>query len=726
MKKIGEVLRSYNFSRGLLISSAAFVPVMVAYLTDTISYGSSFALGVLITALSDIPGTGKYANRGILAALILGIFNYLIIQFTRDTLFVVPVLGILVFSTAMISVYGFRASLIAFAGLGALSVAFAGAATSTPPLLAAALIFSGGAWYFLLSLIFRNLGNRKYIREQFSKCFLYTADYLEQRKTLLEKGFDGELYNELLEKQNDIFDLHEVLRNQIINKRLRSGKDTLASRRLLLLIEFIDLMELSVANTLRIEQNQKIHPDLAILKEELTQTIGVFSKTMRNLSSLEIDSLSAREIAGALSAPRDRIVSLSKVTLNEKDRNDLLSLSNLLDYLEKLSQVIANMERIIKGTFNPDIKKLNKIEPQQFLNERSYGFQELWSQLSFDSPIFRHALRLSITIMVAYLLCNYFSVPQFYWVFITIIVILRPGYALTKQRSRQRTVGTLIGLFAAGVVLMTKPPVAVIAVLTYLSFALAFTFTQENYKISSAYITLSIVFLYTLLIPEPFKVVELRLIDSLIGIAMAVTASYLLFPIWEKDHIDNLIKSSIRANLDYLNEVHRIYRENTGTDTRYKLARKKAFIEISRLHSGFQRMTQEPENRQTKLTELFEIVAINQTTLSSAASLGTYFQMSKGVAAPVLMDVGMNALNEALACASAFTDYESIPLSAETEIKEAREYLRNYKAKMSNTTEFPGEKPLAYQKDLRLLTNQLDWLLSQSSRLLKTINTYKK
>jgi uncharacterized membrane protein YccC len=59
---------------------------------------------------------------------------------------------------------------------------------------------------------------------------------------------------------------------------------------------------------------------------------------------------------------------------------------------------------------------------------------------------------------------------------------MRPSYGLTKERSKDRIIGTLIGAaIAVGIVLLTQN-VVVYAVLAFVSLVFAFALIQQNYK----------------------------------------------------------------------------------------------------------------------------------------------------------------------------------------------------------------------------------------------------
>jgi uncharacterized membrane protein YccC len=60
--------------------------------------------------------------------------------------------------------------------------------------------------------------------------------------------------------------------------------------------------------------------------------------------------------------------------------------------------------------------------------------------------MFRHSLRLTIAIVFAYLLGFIFDIQNTYWILLTVIVIMRPSYGLTKERSKDRIIGTSLVL----------------------------------------------------------------------------------------------------------------------------------------------------------------------------------------------------------------------------------------------------------------------------------------
>src|SRR5690625_7862165 len=99
---------------------------------------------------------------------------------------------------------------------------------------------------------------------------------------------------------------------------------------------------------------------------------------------------------------------------------------------------------------------------------------------------------------------------------------MSPAYGFTKTRSQERTIGTLIESAIAIVIILLINNVVVYALLAIISFILSLAMIQKNYKSAAVFITLNVVFIYTLFVPDIFSVIQFRIIDTLIATALAI------------------------------------------------------------------------------------------------------------------------------------------------------------------------------------------------------------
>ncbi|MFV8282254.1 FUSC family membrane protein [Christiangramia marina] len=624
-----KFLRSTDFSKAIVLTIAIVIPIAVFSNLGLLEIGVSMAMGSLLSSPSDVAGSFKHKVMGIMAAAFLGALSFCIAGYSAQFSWAVaPMLLVMMFSIAYLSVYGFRASLVTFAGLLAVVLSFANISSEIEIWQKSILIFGGGLFYMLISIAWYLLKPERASEQQIAETMELTADYLRLRIRMLDPESDLEnIQKELFQKQTELNEHHESLRELLITFRMSSGSSGYTRKRLLIFIDLVDMLELAMANPIDYPQMRKVLDsdiiELKVFKEfslKMAEQLDLIALSVHKNSAMPVNQLSEelKKVEKSLLKYRDTI------NISEK-RESMLVLRNFYDYQTRQSQKINNIDRILR---NLEGKKriFKDKDVQQFLTQQEYSFKTLRTNFQFNSSIFRHALRLSIVVLVGYLLGSYFSVQNAYWILLTIVVIMRPNYGLTKQRTRKRIIGTLIGgALAIGIVFITQNT-TVYALLGILSLTLAFSLIQRNYTTAAIFITLSIIFIYALLQPEVLNVIQFRILDTVIGAGLAGLGNFILWPKWELKELNNVIANSINSNTGYLEEIDDYYHNKGNLPISYKLARKKAFLDMGELSGAFQRMTQEPKSQQKQLSLIYEIVGLNHTFLSALASMGSYIR----------------------------------------------------------------------------------------------------
>src|SRR5690606_33555122 len=250
--KIIQTSKTYNFTKGLLISSAAFSAIAICYYFFNMAMGIGVASGVLIISASDIPGNNKHHLYGMLSSTALAMINFCLIQYTAVNGYLLfATTGVLVFLNAYITIYGFRASLIAFSGLLTIVISFGRPHTGEDILLNASYILLGGVWYIILAILFGSFRTRQYSEVLLNECMELTAEYLKSRVAAINPDNRQASLRKQLNLQNDINEKHESLREILLHQRQRSGGMYSKRRQLLLFIEVIDIHEFAIANPFR-------------------------------------------------------------------------------------------------------------------------------------------------------------------------------------------------------------------------------------------------------------------------------------------------------------------------------------------------------------------------------------------------------------------------------------------------------------------------------------------
>ena len=164
------------------------------------------------------------------------------------------------------------------------------------------------------------------------------------------------------------------------------------------------------------------------------------------------------------------------------------------------------------------------------------------SNLRLDSPHFRYALRVTAAAALAMTLASRWLSPAFsahnYWIMLTIVIIMKPGFALTRQRNGWRLTGTVIGCVCALLLFnLTDSPEILFAVLLA-ACIMGNSLVQLNYMASAIFNTLFVVLVFHFVSPGTvsMSVIGERAIDTLIGCALALVCSYIL-PWWEARYL---------------------------------------------------------------------------------------------------------------------------------------------------------------------------------------------
>ena len=127
-----------------------------------------------------------------------------------------------------------------------------------------------------------------------------------------------------------------------------------------------------------------------------------------------------------------------------------------------------------------------------------------------------------------------------YWIMLTIVIIMKPGFALTRQRNGWRLTGTVIGCVALLLFNLTDSPEILFAVLLA-ACIMGNSLVQLNYMASAIFNTLFVVLVFHFVSPGTvsMSVIGERAIDTLIGCALALVCSYIL-PWWEARYLKPL------------------------------------------------------------------------------------------------------------------------------------------------------------------------------------------
>jgi len=143
----------------------------------------------------------------------------------------------------------------------------------------------------------------------------------------------------------------------------------------------------------------------------------------------------------------------------------------------------------------------------------------------------RHALRLAAIATLAEVMVQTTGLYQGRWVTLTILIVLKPDYASTLYRGVQRAAGTLVGAGLGVVGGLAQIGQAGLMAAASGSIAAAYALFDVSYLLFSVFLTIFVVTLLDLLGMPAIATAEARLLDTVIGATLALTA-YFVWPTW--------------------------------------------------------------------------------------------------------------------------------------------------------------------------------------------------
>jgi uncharacterized membrane protein (TIGR01666 family) len=727
--KIQKFIAGTDFTNALKITITAVSPVLLFSYLGNFHIGFTIALGAFFTFPSDIPSNLKHKVKGLLVtSLIIAGVNLIInLCYPYPWLFY-PVLIALIFNISMILVYGQRATMVSFSALLSISLAFAHLNSGWEILHYSGLLFAGGLFYTLISVIFFHIKPNRYVELQMAECIRLTAKYLKLRGDLWELNSNRKaITKKQLHFQVELNTIHENIREVLISSRTKSGASGQNRKLLLSFILLVEIMELAISTSFdhnKLHQKFDIYPKALETYQNLAYNLG---KSLKLLSKSIIERKpyeSQHNLIEDLHQFEITIDNYKKELKADSSSEEVLMLITMLHYAEKQVEKIKTLERAYTVNINHgDLKGRDK-DIEKFIKPQYYPLSTFVENFSFSSTVFRHSLRITITILLGYMIGKILPLENVYWIILTIVVIMKQGFGLTNERTYHRIFGTVAGGVIAFGILYIIHDSFIISTIAIIAMLLGFSFNPTNYKIGATFITIYVILIYGVLSPDNGNVIEYRILDTVVGAVICLLANYFLWPSWEFLSLPSYIQDAIEANRNYLKQISILYNEKGEVPTEYRLARKQAFIEIGNLMASFQRMLQEPKSKQSKLPQVYKLTVLNHSLLSSIASLGTYIQSHKTTEASKAFNVVVDKVIANLEFAKNILSNpnpDSETTTSNEDFDQRLTELKNIRAKELKQIKLIDEE--AYQikmQEAQLVIEQLVCLTSLSENIIKT------
>jgi uncharacterized membrane protein (TIGR01666 family) len=621
VKEVQYFFYSQAFADGLRSTVAILLPALIGSYTGHFKLGLTVALGAMCVSLTDAPGPilNKRNCMWFCATFAFLIAVVTALARTNPVLMGVEIV-VVSFFFSMFVVYGQRATAVGSAAVLVMILTMDNPVERADIFSHAGLILAGGVWYLLLSLGLYRIRPYRNAQRALGECIREVANYLSIRADFYNTVTDLETdYKRLVAQHVIVNEKQDLVREVLFKTRQIVEETTDESRKLVYtFIETVDLFEDITAayydyRSLRelfgsTGVLQSFHLTLKKTTDELhaigiaIQTNSPFHKSfdygeeIRRLKQ-QIDALPANE-----STPKRVLIKI------------LINIRNLLSGLDNIEQYFtAGVQRTKTG-----------VDHSHFITHQPLDPKIFWNNLNIQSSAFRHAVRVSAACLIGYLITLIMPEGKHsYWILLTIAFIIKPAFSLTKQRNIERIIGTLAGAAIGVGTLLLVEDGTVLFIIMVLFMLGTYTFMRLNYLAMVMCVTPYVFIVFSFIGSEFRAIAWERIMDTFIGCAIAFSASYFLFPSWEREQLKQYMRDIIRANMVYLQKVIKALSGHQVSLIEYKVARKEVYLHSANLSAAFQRMLSEPKSKQTSRSQLQQFVVLNHLFFSNVANMAT-------------------------------------------------------------------------------------------------------
>lgn len=619
-REIRHFFYSQAFADGFRAAFAILLPALLGYHFGFFEIGLTVSLGAMCVSLTDAPGPVVHKRNGMLICTGFLFVVAFITSFARLNIYTLGAeIALVCFFFSMFNVYNLRAASVGNAAILVMILTMDNPVQSLSPLVHAALILGGGIFYTAFSLLIHIIRPYRIAQRTLGECIREVATYLSVKGDFYNVETDlDEGYKKLVAQQIAVNEKQDAVRELFFKTRQIVEETTKEGRKLVFtFVETVDLFEDITA----------AYYDYALLRNQFAPT-----------GALDIIHKSLKKISGELDAIGIAIQSNTLFNITFDYKEEVRQLKNEIDKIAPkgqyntlvLRKILVNIRNLLNDLdnlnkyFEKDVKRSSRLEHSHFVSHQSLDPKIIWNNFSLESSVFRHSFRVSVACVVGFALAKIINYGNYsYWILLTIAFILKPAFSLTRQRNIERIIGTFVGGLAGVLVLLMVPNTTVLFVFMVVFMVGTYSFLRINYLMMVICTTPYVLILFSFLGNGYADVVQERIFDTLLGSAIAFSASYFLFPKWESDQLQNYMQGMLKANARYLNNVIKALAGQKINMLEYKLARKEVYLHSANLTSAFQRMLSEPKSKQKGEKHMHQFVVLNHILFSNIATVTT-------------------------------------------------------------------------------------------------------
>ena len=627
-KMLSPLLRRYTWNSAWLYNARIFIALVgtcaLPWWLGDVKLTIPLTLGVVAAALTDLDDrlSGRLRN------LVITLICFFIASASVEILFPWPwlfALGLTASTIGFILLGGLgqRYATIAFGALLIAIYTMLGVSLYSHWYMQPMLLIAGAVWYNLLTLTGHLIFPIRPLQDNLARSYEQLAHYLELKSRLFDPDLDDEdqapLYDLALANGQLMATLNQTKASLLT--RLRGDRGQRSTRR--------TLHYYFVAQDIH-ERASSSHIQYQALRDNFRYSDVMF----RFQRLLSMQSMACQALAKAilLRTPYQHDVrferafthldaALDRVRASGVAPEQIKALGFLLNNLRAIDAQLATIE-------SEQLQSQTNSETETLLADDSlHGFDDIRLRLSRnmspESALFRHAVRMSLVLCAGYAFIQFTGLQHGYWILLTSLFVCQPNYNATRHRLALRIIGTLVGVALGLPILLLVPSLEGQLVLIVITGVLFFAFRNVQYAHATMFITLLVLLCFNLL-GEGFEVALPRVIDTLIGCGIAWIAVSFIWPDWKFRNLPRVLERAVNANCRYLDAILEQYHQGRDNRLAYRIARRDAHNRDAELASVVSNMSTEPKVSAEMRETAFRLLCLNHTLTSYISALGAH------------------------------------------------------------------------------------------------------
>ena len=637
----------YNVRMLLAFAGTAFVPYFLNYQLVTIP----LTLGVVAAGISDIDD--RFSVR--IMNLIYTYIGFFITAVSVHFLFPYPVIfavGLIAscIGWILLGSLGRRYATIAYGCLVVSVYSMLGVHLFEQWYMQPALLVAGAAWYGLISTISFLLFPVRQLQDQLSAAYAALGSFLFSKSNLFDVDMSPSSYQQsmidLSLENSKLIAIFNHLRVALLTrlKGDRGQKDTRRSLHYYFVVQ--DIHERADSAHIDYQKLAKVfqHSDILFRFQRI---LSIQGKACQDLAQCILNR--TRYAHNKRFKPSFENLKLSLEKLREENLYDQVRINALFALYQNLKSIDEQLQNLETE------RNLTLINAQQAENQLKDDDLKGWNDivvrvkqhLTPESVLFRHAVRLSIILFIGYVFIQVTNLNHGYWILMTALFVCQPNFNATQRRLYLRIIGTLIGIIVGLSFIYFIPTLEGQLLVMVLSGVLFFELRSKQYAQATAFITILALVNFNL-DGSAFAAALPRLVDTMIGCALAWFGITFIWPDWQFRRLPYTIQRTLEAQCHYLAEVVQQYHLGRNNALHYRVVRRAAHNTDAEVASLISTLATEPniDNNQKNLT--FEFLCLNHTFLSYIAALGAHREQILDQEVLELLDHALDDIQGAL------------------------------------------------------------------------------